>query len=169
METVFMAILGACAGFGVSGGVFTTLIAIGLIPRFAGKTHTAQHIFFYEEMVVCGTLFGGIVTVFFPFLQIHEWVGSSWTQNGAFYEGLLSGSLYPVLGTLILLVFGLFAGIFVGCLALAIAEMLDTIPIFARRSGFRHGIGIAILCMAIGKTFGSLIYFIKQVFVYGGI
>ena len=164
-----MVILGACAGFGVSGGVFTTLIAIGLIPRFAGKTHTARHIFFYEEMVVCGTLFGGIVTVFLPFLKIHEWIGDSWTRNGAFYEGIFSGSLYPIFGTLILLIFGLFAGIFVGCLALAIAEMLDSIPIFARRAGFRHGIGIAILCMAVGKTVGSLIYFIKELFVYGGI
>ena len=42
---------------------------------------------------------------------------------------------------------------------LAIAEMLDSIPIFARRMKFRHGVGIVILCMAIGKTVGSLIYF----------
>ena len=169
LETIFMGILGGAAGFGVSGGVFTTLIAIGLIPRFAGKTHTAKHIFLYEEMVICGTLFGGIVTVFFPFLQVHKWFGDDFTRNGVFYEGLLAGNWYPILGAFILLVFGLFSGIFVGCLALAIAEMLDTIPIFARRSGFRHGIGIAILCMAIGKTVGSLIYFIKELFMYGGV
>ena len=34
---------------------------------------------------------------------------------------------------------------FIGCLALAIAEMLDSIPIFARRISFRHGLGWAIL------------------------
>lgn len=168
MKTIFLAILGGAAGFGVSGGVFTTLIAIGLIPRFAGKTHTANHIFLYEEMVVCGTLFGGLLTVFFPFIKIYEWMGKG-GQGGAFYEELLNGSLYAVFGTFTLLLFGLFAGIFVGCLALAIAEMLDTIPIFARRSGFRHGIGIAILCMAIGKTIGSLIYFINELFMYGGV
>lgn len=169
LKSVFMAVLGASAGFGVSGGVFTTLIAIGLIPRFAGKTHTASHIFLYEEMVVCGTLFGGLVTVFFPFIKLHEWFGDRFTKRGVFYEGLLAGNWYPILGTFVLLIFGLFAGIFVGCLALAIAEMLDTIPIFARRSGFRHGIGIAILCMAVGKTFGSLIYFIEQLFLRGGV
>lgn len=168
-ENILMAILGAAAGFGVSGGVFTTLIAIGLVPRFAGKTHTADHIFLYEEMVVCGTLFGGLVTVFFPFIRLHEWLGDSLTRSGAFYEGLSVGRWYPVLGTFVLVVFGLFAGIFVGCLALAIAEMLDSIPIFARRSKFRHGIGIAILCMAIGKTLGSLLYFFKNLFLYGGI
>lgn len=168
LENLFLALLGACAGFGVSGGVFTTLIAIGLVPRFAGKTHTAKHIFLYEEMVVFGTVFGGIITVFLPFIKVYEWMGDEWTQKGMFYEGVFSGGLYPVTGTVLLLVYGLFAGIFVGCLAIAIAEMLDSIPIFARRSKFRHGIGIAILCMALGKTLGSLIYFYKQLFLYGG-
>ena len=54
---------------------------------------------------------------------------------------------------------GLFAGMFIGCLALAIAEMLDSIPIFARRISFRHGLGGAILGMAAGKICGSLFYF----------
>ena len=169
LEKIFLAVIGACAGFGVSGGVFTTLIAIGLVPRFAGKTHTAKHIFLYEEMVVCGTLAGGIITVFLPFLKVHEWLGGNGTQNGLFYQGLFEESWYPLFGTFFLLVFGLFAGIFVGCLAIAIAEMLDSIPIFARRSKFRHGVGIAILCMAIGKTLGSLLYFFKNLFLYGGI
>ena len=64
--------------------------------------------------------------------------------------------------------FGLFAGIFVGCLALAIAEMLDTIPIFARRIGFRHGLGIVVLSIALGKAAGSLLYFMKAVYLHGG-
>ena len=63
--------------------------------------------------------------------------------------------------------FGLFAGIFVGCLALAIAEMLDTIPVFARRIRFRHGLGIAVLFVAAGKAAGSLFYFIKGIFQAG--
>ena len=169
LENIFLAVLGACAGFGVSGGVFTTLIAIGLVPRFAGKTHTAEHILIYEEMVVFGTLIGGIITVFLPFIKVYEWAGDGWTTKGMFYEGIFSWAWYPIVGTFALLIFGLFAGIFVGCLAIAIAEMLDSIPIFARRSRFRHGIGIVILCMALGKTLGSLLYFFKDLFRYGGI
>lgn len=161
---ILLAVLGLSAGFSVSGGVFTTLIAIGLIPRFAGKTHTAKHIFLYEEMVVFGTLTGGIVTVFLPFIKVYKWMGDSLTLKGMFYEGLSSGDWYPIVGTLTLLIYGLFAGIFVGCLAIAIAEMLDSIPIFARRSKFRHGVGFAILCMALGKALGSLIYFYKHFF-----
>ena len=67
------------------------------------------------------------------------------------------------------LFFGFFAGIFVGCLALAIAEMLNTIPVFTRRIGFRHGLGIVVLCIALGKAVGSLLYFIKAVYLHGGI
>ena len=161
LENIFLGIVGLAAGLGVSGGVFTTLIAVGLIPRFAGKTHTAKHIFLYEEMVVCGTLFGGLVSVFFAFLQIADWVAQV-KKNGtlSFINELLLG-IYPYFEVAFLLIYGLFAGIFVGCLALAIAEMLDSIPIFARRMKFRHGVGIVILCMAIGKALGSLIYFIN--------
>ena len=169
LETIFLAVLGASAGFGVSGGVFTTLIAIGLVPRFAGKTHTAKHIFLYEEMVVIGTLSGGIITVFQQFIHVYKLFGDNMTLNGRFYDSLFWGNGYPILGIVVLAVYGLFAGIFVGCLAIAIAEILDSIPIFARRSRFRHGIGIAILCMALGKTLGSLLYFYNQLFQSGGV
>ena len=150
LETIFLAIVGLAAGVSISGGVFTTLIAVGLIPRFAGKTHTARHIFLYEEMVVCGTILGVVFSVFFPFIRLYDWFGN-----------LL---IYPYIGAGFMGIYGIFAGIFVGCLALAIAEMLDSIPIFARRMKFRQGVGIVILCMAIGKTLGSLIYFWRQFF-----
>lgn len=154
LRHIFLGVIGLASGFGVSSGVFTTLIAVGLIPRFAGKTHTAKHIFLYEEMVVCGTLFGGLVSVFYPFLQVHKWVDSVAPLR----------ILYPYISLVFLIIYGLFAGIFVGCLALAIAEILDSIPIFTRRMNFRHGIGVVILGMALGKTLGSLIYFLGQFF-----
>lgn len=153
-EKIILGVVGLAGGLGVSGGVFTTLIAVGLIPRFAGKTHTAKHIFLYEEMVVCGTILGGLISVFFPFLDI----------MGLAEKIPLLENVYPYIGILMLVIYGVFAGIFVGCLALAIAEMLDSIPIFARRMKFRHGVGIVILCMAVGKTVGSLIYFGKEFF-----
>ena len=154
LKNILLGVTGIAAGLGVSGGVFSTLMAIGLIPRFAGKTHTADHIFLYEEMVVCGTLFGGLISIFFPVLNVYDWV----RQLGLFE------TVYFYVGIIFLCIYGLFAGIFVGCLALAIAEMLDSIPIFARRMKLRHGIGIVVLFMAVSKTIGSLIYFSQQFF-----
>ena len=71
------------------------------------------------------------------------------------------------MGGVILILWGFFAGMFVGCLALAIAEMLNSIPIFSRRIGFRHGLGIAITAAAFGKLTGSLIYFAEGIFRSG--
>lgn len=71
------------------------------------------------------------------------------------------------IGSAVLILWGFFAGMFVGCLALAIAEMLNSIPIFARRIGFRHGLGVAIAAAAFGKLLGSLLYFAKGIYMSG--
>ncbi|HJA93447.1 MAG TPA: stage V sporulation protein AB [Candidatus Eisenbergiella merdipullorum] len=146
-----LAVIGVCSGLLVSGGVFTVILSVGLVPRFAGKTHTGDRIFLYEEMVVLGTLAGNFLSVF----------GYSGHLSRKLYEIFpAAGGVWQMLTGCLTVMFGLFAGIFVGCLALAIAEMLDTIPIFARRTGFRHGLGIAVLSVALGKLAGSLYYFL---------
>ena len=163
LRQLLLAIIGVSSGLIVSAGVFTVLISVGLIPRFAGKMHVARKIFVLEEMVVLGTLAGSFFSIFSnwsmvgTFVREHELFGAEATQG-----------LWDLIGTVFLIIFGIFAGIFVGCLALAIAEMLNTIPIFARRIGFRHGLGIAILAVALGKLLGSLIYFTQHVYLYGG-
>ena len=156
---LFLGVISMSAGFFAAGGVFTVLITVGLVPRFAGKTHTGGKVMLYEDFVVAGTIIGCILSVF-----------EKECQFGSFLleKGIVSEEVWTILGNIILLVFGLFAGMFIGCFALAIAEMLNTIPIFARRIGFRHGLGIAILSMALGKVVGSLIYFMQGVNRYGG-
>ncbi|MBO5209054.1 MAG: stage V sporulation protein AB [Lachnospiraceae bacterium] len=160
---IFLAVLGISSGLVVSGGVFTVLLAVGLIPRFAGKMHIARHVFVLEEMVVFGTLVGNFLSVFSDYGRLGEWILS----RQLFGQGTTNG-IWHFISTILLILFGFFSGIFVGCLALAIAEMLDTIPIFSRRVGFRHGLGISILAVAIGKVLGSLIYFTQEFFLYSG-
>lgn len=138
-----------------AGGVFTVLLSVGLIPRFAGKTHTNRKVFLYEETVVAGTIIGCILSVFEPFVMFGKEIVE---------QGILNAGIWEILGNILLVFYGTFAGMFVGCLALAIAEMLDSIPIFARRIGFRHGLGIAVTAMAFGKMCGSLIYFITGMY-----
>lgn len=163
LRQLLLAAVGCSAGLIVSAGVFTVLISVGLIPRFAGKMHVARKIFALEEMVVLGTLAGGFFSIF------SDWgmIGAFVRQRQLFGPGMTDG-IWNLIASVFLIFFGLFAGIFVGCLALAIAEMLDTIPIFSRRIRFRHGLGIAILAVALGKLIGSLVYFTQRVFMYGG-
>ncbi|MCM1026001.1 MAG: stage V sporulation protein AB [Roseburia sp.] len=150
MRTLFLIIFGMSYGLLAAAGVFTVLVAVGLIPRFAGKTHTAGRAVLYEEMVIFGTLTGSFLSIFTRYCQFGAW----WQERFPGGEELLQG-----IGGFCQGIFGLFAGMFIGCLALAIAEMLDSIPIFARRISFRHGIGLAVLSMAAGKLCGSLFYF----------
>lgn len=150
LKQIFLAVIGSSYGMLAAAGVFTVLVAVGLVPRFAGKTHTAKHVLVYEEMVVFGTIFGGLISIF-----------PEYSQVAAFMQGRYPDlmQVWEVLGELGQAIYGLFAGMFIGCLALAIAETLDSIPIFTRRISFRHGIGLAILAMSIGKLCGSLVYF----------
>ena len=160
LRQLFLALIGGSAGLIVSAGVFTVLISVGLIPRFAGKMHVADRVFVLEEMVICGTLVGSFFSVYGRWAMIGSFVREHTLFGLEATEGV-----WRFAGTLIQIIFGLFAGIFVGCLALAIAEMLNTIPVFARRIGFRHGLGIAIFSVAMGKLIGSIIYFTQRIFI----
>ncbi len=162
VKYIFLAIFGLSAGTVVAGGVFTSLISVGLVPRFAGKTHTGRKVFLYEEMVVFGTIIGTLLSVFGGYFDFRR----LFIINE---QLIISEAIFQFCGNAILILYGIFAGIFVGCLALAIAEMLNSIPIFSRRIGFRHGLGLAILAMALGKMIGSILYFVKDIFLYGGI
>lgn len=161
LKQIFLAVCGVSFGLLSSAGVFTVLASVGLIPRFAGKMHVAGKAVFLEEAVILGTIAGGIGSVFERYLDIGKWV-----REVSFF-GTQTEEIWKWMGMIFLIVFGFFAGMFVGCMALAIAEMLDSVPIFSRRIGFRHGLGVAILAVAVGKLTGSLIYFAKGIFLTG--
>lgn len=154
-KELFLAFCGLSFGLLSSAGVFTVFSAVGLVPRFAGKTHSAKEILLYENMIVAGTIIGGVMSI--------------WPER---VEQVLIGLENLVRPTLFFqitrvsgqLVFGLFSGMFVGCFALSIAEMLDSIPIFSRRISFRKGIGLAVCSVAAGKLCGALFYFVQEMY-----
>ena len=146
-RTILICIMGFSSGLLVSAGVFTVLFVVGLVPRFAGKTNTARYELFYEECIIFGSVLACILSVF----PIESSLGAMMTHVSFLCQALL-------------VLIGIFAGIFVGCLAIALAEVLDGIPIFARRVKLKKGLDIAIFSVAIGKVTGSLIYFIMDFF-----
>ena len=155
LRMIFLTV--CCASFGLvaAGGVFTVFISVGLIPRFEGKTHTGADYKIYETCVCLGAMGGCLVSVFHPFCEFGRWIMT---------EEIISVGLWTVIAKGILILFEFFAGIFEGCFAIAIAELLNSIPVFARRVGFRHGVGITVLMIALGKVTGSLFYFMNQIF-----
>ena len=141
MEGVLLCFAMFCFGALASAGVFTVLSSVSLIPRFAGKTRTAGEIRLYENAVILGTIWGGVISLTEqPFIIV--------------LPGWLS--------FLLLIIIGVFSGMFVGCIALAVAEMLDSIPIFFRRIKLKRGISIIVFFIALGKLCGSLVYFMSK-------
>lgn len=153
---LFLAVFGLSAGMLVSAGIFTVLLAVGLTPRFVGTTHTAKKILLYESCITAGAVIGTFFSAIPALGHTGEWLRQQMLLQawGAAVQRVIDVGGEIFLGTA-----GLFMGMFVGCLALAIAEMLDSIPIFARRVSYRHGLGTAVLAVAIGKLVGSLYYF----------
>lgn len=134
-----LAFLGLSAGLMIAGGIFTTLMAIGLIPHFSEKTHSQKYILLYEDMIVLGTVIGNLLSLYPIQLQIES----------------------QIICNIIFSFFALFSGIFIGCLAISIAEILNTMPIFAKRLHLRPSPFI-IPAMALGKLIGSLYYFFNS-------
>ena len=134
IRQVFLGRCGLAAGIGVSAGTFAFLIVIGIIPRLIGKCNRAAETMHFENAIILGGIGGNLLSVF-PQIRIP-------------------------LGTVLLYLYGISAGIFVGCMAVALAEILNTIPILFRRTGLKVGLSWIMLAMALGKTVGSLYYFL---------
>lgn len=136
MYKIFVFVVQCCIGLSsgilVSGGMYALITTLGIINRFAQEMHTASDIIYYEECVIWGGTIGNILFV----LNVHVPLG--------------------VAGYII---FGLAGGIYAGCLAIALAEMIKTIPVFIKRTALTTGIEYVILSMALAKGFGGLIYF----------
>lgn len=131
--SIFLVVFGTSFGLLAAAGVFTVLVAVGIVPRFAGKTHTAGHVLLYEDMVIWGTVVGCIVSIFERYFHI----GTRLFRMGVPF------SVVQVGGNFVTGIIGLFSGMFIGCLALAIAEMLDSIPILP--DGLASGMVLALL------------------------
>lgn len=96
IREILLGAAGLSAGVAVAGGLFSFIVELGVIADFADRTHTGDKVCFYEDCAALGGILGNIVTVF--------------------YRGIPVG--FPGLA-----VFGIFTGIFVGCWAMALAEL----------------------------------------------
>lgn len=132
IREMLLGISGLAAGALVAAGVFALITSIGVIPRMADKSRTAAYVRTYETAVILGGVWGNILNIYevpFPFTKAA------------------------------LAVFGIFAGMFVGCLATSLAESLNTTAIFSRRVRLHRGMGAIILCVALGKMIASIMFF----------
>lgn len=137
LKHILMSLVIFACGVGVSAGTFAFLLVIGVIPRIIKKSNLGDHIFTIENMIILGVLTGAVFSII------------DWERQ------------FPIvwMGHLLLALYGLAAGIFVGCISVALAEILNTFPILFRRLYIKRGLQLVMTAMAIGKMTGALYYF----------
>lgn len=135
IKEVFLGFIGLASGAAVSAGVFSFFISLGVIPRIIGKSRTANDIIIYENIVLLGGTFGNLISLF---------------------------SIQIPLGLGLIIVYGLSAGVFTGCLAVALAEVLNAFPIMFRRFKIKEGLGWILFFMASGKALGALYFYMNH-------
>lgn len=137
LKNLVLIILGIGGGTVISGAVFAFISIIGVVPRLAAKTKTSKYIVMYENAIIAGGIFG-VFTIIFDY--------------------------YIPIGVIPAMIFGLFIGIFYGCLAVSLAEVLDVIPILSRRTMLYKGIKYFIIALALGKAIGAILYYFADGF-----
>ena len=135
IQQTLLAILGLSAGIIVAGGLFSFIIELGILADFADRTHTGEFVLLYEDAAALGGAVGNLVFV---------------------YQIPLPG------GGPLLAAFGLLAGIFTGCWAMALAEVLNVLPVFVRMINLAKCVPWAILGIALGKGVGAIVFFWNQ-------
>lgn len=134
LRDAFVALLGFCGGAIVAGGYIALVVKVGVITRMTARTKTGGCSRLYEDVLVIGAVLGCLYSIF------------SWRIPGKW---------------LFLAPYGAFAGIFTGCLAIALAEIVNAFPIFSRRIRLKRGLPWIVTALALGKLTGSLLQFLS--------
>lgn len=135
LRQAFLFFVGISSGGVIAAGVFAFLAIIGVFPRLIEKAGTQGHIAFCETMIILGGIFGNVANLY----------------------------AVPMLfgGRVMLAVWGLSMGIFVGCLVMSLAETLKALPVLCRRIELAVGLQYVICAIAAGKFTGAIVYFLK--------
>ncbi len=135
---LFVILSGFAGGLAVGAGLVAFLTVLGILPRLTQLSKTIKFLKWYEWAVVLGAVTGTIGSLQDPILHLPAFL------------------LIPM---------GLAGGVFVGLLAAALTEVLNVLPILAKRVGIQDKIILLLMGIVLGKVFGSLfqwIYFVDR-------
>lgn len=136
IKHLILSVLAFVSGIGVAAGTFAFILVIGVVPRILRRSNLAGRVLLVESMIAAGGIIGNAVSVF------------------------ESMRLFVPAGHILIAVYGICAGIFVGCISVALAEILNTFPILFKRLHLKRGLQWVMLMMAFGKFAGALFYFV---------
>lgn len=129
IRQALIVLIGLSSGFVIAGGIYSFIAMVGVLTRLATRTNTANRVMLYEDMVTLGAAVG------------------NWFYIRPFHLPF---------GPVLLAAYGIFAGVFTGCLAIALAEVLNVIPTFTRRIKLNKGLSAIVISMGVAKLIGTL-------------
>jgi stage V sporulation protein AB len=136
IKVVLVMFVGLGGGIAVGSGLVAFLTVLGIVPRLMQLSKTYSFIRSYEISIILGAVIGGWMNL----------------RNASL-------SMSPI----ILAPIGMLAGIFVGMLAAALTEVLNVLPILAKRVGFGEKIIIILMAIVFGKISGSLFHWMYYI------
>lgn len=125
LQWILLVVIGLAGGIAVAGGVFAFISILQMIPRMACRMHVVGSAYDLESVIFLGGMAGCLITVF---------------------------KFHVPIGSIGLGIFGFFAGVFVGCLAMALAETLKVFPVLVQRIKLATGLPVLVAAMALGKS-----------------
>lgn len=133
MKNILVCLTGISAGITVGSAIAAFITLLKIVPRISQVTETGDKIVLYEYSL----MFGATILSFIYFLDY------SFRFN-----------------QLIVLVLGGMIGFFLGIFTSALAEVLNVIPVFAKKFKVKHELIYIIGALIFGKVLGSLFYFL---------
>lgn len=128
VRVIIYYLVGISFGVAVAAGLFAFITTVGVVTRLAAGTKTAKHLMLYETVAIIGVALANGFDLF-------QWQ-------------------IPC-GDICRIACGLFSGVFVGCLAAALAEVVNVFPVMTRRIKLKVGMPYLVSAFALGKGFGA--------------
>jgi len=125
-----LAVAGLAGGVAVGSAFVALLIVLDVVPRLVQLTRAYRRSIVFESALLSGTLF--------------------WCAADLFHWE-------TPLPAAVLFVPSLLSGIFVGMMAAALTEVLNVIPIFAKRLRLDRYLFALLMAMVLGKVAGSIV------------
>ncbi len=124
--------VGFCEGLLTGGSVIALVVILEVIPRICEFSGTEKYTWIYDDFTVLGAVWGSL---------------------SAYISIKFNFGIIPVI------VWGLFSGTFVGIVAVALADVLDVIPVVLKRLRIENYVTVFVITMLLGRMLGALVYY----------
>ena len=136
MKYILPIVTSFSGGIAVGGAYISFVTILGIIPRLIQLTDTSKYKYLYEGLYILGT-------IGFTILEFSDF--------------------YIELGSIIIVIIGLFFGIYVGLFSSALAETLNVLPVISKNFKIKKNMKQVFYALALGKASGALYYFVFKI------